>query len=518
MKKLKNIIIYIIFFSLWIAIIFAADNYFKSGKNWDANVPTTENANDTWTLTGRLDLEDSRSDAYINDWYRGTLSWRLESPLFWAFYTSKPFILKLDKKYTDSATAKDEIDNKCYNWWSWDWNWPVPEIYMMSGWILSNWNRENIWWEFYTDFVSNSYFCSNKIMYLHLFSNTLWEKEVWTWVTQTWTVDDFRKQEIYIQGIANINWNENEWILARWDQDINKVKVYVWNNAIIKRNINKNISMIYKTYLNSPWNKASWDNISDFSNDYSKEYYYIYNYSSETEDINFDWTTYINKWKKLIIENSSTPNIVNVEGINTVIVQWWNIYIKSDIKNWDDTKDLLILIAKRDKTSWNWWNIYIDPDVTNIDAVLIADWSLISLALDNIQSAIDDVDNLRKQLLIYWRVLSANNVWTDDIPYWADLYENSAYPSNTMTWNIYDLWNLRTFNLNYGGGSNTDPLCNNPDKLTPINTPTNSWAWKKECYIDNPTNDWLRWSDKLNPLIIENNTHINFLNPFILRK
>lgn len=330
--------------------------------------------------------------------------------------------------------------------------------------------------------------------------------------------DVFLNQEVYVNWIAKINWNIDNWILARHNQDINAIKTSISNNAILKENLNRNVYRVYNTYLNSSANKASWDTISNFNNDYSTEYYYVYNYSWNTENIDFKWVTYINKWKKLVIKSSSSDNIINVKWLNTVIVQWWNIYIKSDIKNWNDNKDLLILVAKRDKNTKNWWNIYIDPWVTNIDAVLIADWSLISMWWGKIQSVKDSnqVNSLRKQLLIYGKVMSSNNVWKDYIPYWADLY---SWWWQTMDWNIYDLWNLRSFSLNYWDSWKN---CTNVNKLAPIdwNWDFNlkSWAWRRNCYLSDPVNNWLRWSNKINPLIIENNLHVNFLDPFILRK
>ena len=520
MKKLKKITLTIIFLLLWVWVIFAADNFFRSWDNWDANV-TWDPANDVWTFSWRLDLEDSRSSEYINNWYRGKLTWWVESDLFGTYITDSEFTLSLKWKYSDS-TYTSEIKTKCLNWNNWT-SWPEPEIYNINWSIKSNWSLnhstwENLWGTLSTSWI-DSYFCSNKKMFLHLSSDTLWNKAVWEWVVSD--NDVFWKQEIYIQGIANINWNTASWILSRWDQEINKLKVYVWNNAMIKWNINKNIANIYKTYLNSSWwNKASWDIINNFNNSRNQENYYVYDYHNQTENISFKGSTYVNKWKKLIIENTSSDKIVEVKWINTVIVQWWNIYIKSDIKNSDDKQDLLILIAKRDKDTKNWWNIYIEPWVTNIDAVLIADWSLISMWWWNIQWIKDtnQVNSIRKQLLIYWKVLSSNNVWTDTMPYWADLYENSSYSNNKMDWNIYDLWNLRTFNLNYGWWDWVTSWCNNQNKLTPIKTTIKSWAWRRNCYLSDSTNNSLRWSDKLNPLIIENNNYINFLNPFVLRK
>jgi hypothetical protein len=525
---MKKILTYLLYFVLWLSLVYAADNYFRSWDNWDANVATYESPNDIWTFSGRLDLEDSRSSAYINNWYRWKLTWWIESNLFWTFINESDLILKLKWKYSDPSYT-NEIKTKCLDWNSWT-SWPEPEIYTISGSIISNWNLspwgtgEDLWWTFYTSWaLSDSYFCSNKKMFLHLFSETIWNKKAWSWNVSD--NDVFWKQEIYIHWIANVNWDSKQWILSRWDQEINAISIYIWNKAKIKWDINKNIAKIYKTYLWTSWNKASWDTIENFINNSWKEYFYIYDYKNNTENITFSWSTYINKWKKLIIDESVSDNITDVKWINTVLVNWWNIYIKSDIKNNNDNTDLLILIATRDKTTKNWGNIYINPNVTNIDAVLIADGSLISLSWtawnEFIQSVTDtnQKNNLRKQLLIYWKIYSKNNIWTDKMPFGSDLYENSSYTNNQMDWNIYDLWNLRTFNLNYGDSWKN---CTDVNKLAPIDWNwdylLNAWAWRKNCYLNDNIQNWLRWSDKLNPLIIENNLHIDFLDPFVLRK
>jgi hypothetical protein len=87
-----------------------------------------------------------------------------------------------------------------------------------------------------------------------------------------------------------------------------------------------------------------------------------------------------------------------------------------------------------------------------------------------------------------------------------------------MDWNIYDLWNLRTFNLNYGWWEWVISGCNDENKLTPIQTGKNSWAWRKECYNDDPIQNNLRWSDKRNPLIVEYNRYIQLINPYIFKQ
>ncbi len=492
MSKFNKSSISILVFFLWFWVVFAANNYFKEWYNWDANVAqnaTESNPNDLFKLIWRLDLEDSRTNNYINNWYRWKITWTIISDLFWDFAIKNSFNLYYKEDY-----------NSSYDCWTWE----TPlEIYNIE------WSIESsFWWEL--SIMNWSYFCSNQYTNIKFNSNSLWDKDIWT--IQWNLVDDFWKQEIYITWIANLKWDLE--ILDRGDQDINKVKVSVSSKTVIKKDINKNIFRLFKTHLDFVNNTSNI--ITDFNN-VNVENYYLYNFEWENQILNFEWWDYINKWKSLQIWNNWAWKIW-IEWIHTVIVQSWNIYINSNLYNENDNS-LLLLIAKK----WNnkGWNIYIDPDVTNIDAVLFADWSLISLEWNNIQSINDNSqkNNLRKQLLIYGSVVSSNNVWTDKIPYWADYYENSLYPGDIMSWNIYDLWNLRTFNLNYWEAWSN---CTNQTKLAPIDWYWNyieySWAWKKKCYnTDNPDVD-LRGSSKRNPLIIEYNSRIKFINPSILKK
>ena len=505
---MKKTILIILSFTLWIWIIFAAtSNYFKSWKNWDANV-TTPTANDNWTLTWRLDLEDSRTPAY-QTWDRWEIVWDIITDLFGEFTISGTLDLTYREDY-----------NLTYDCWG---DTPL-EIYNIN-WTLSS----VFWWEMILG--SSSYFCSNQYTSMRFNSHSLWDKNIWT--IQWRLIDDFDKQQISIDGIANLKWNLE--ILARWDNEINELPVSVSNNAILKRSLNKNIFQIMKIYLNSTIiNKAdSVNNIitSDFNNSSTNEEdYYLYDYSSGVDTIAFiDWTDYINKWKILHIWNDWTWEI-GITWKNTLIVDSGNIHIRSNLYNTDDTNSLLILVAQR-WDDWKGWNIYIDSDVTNIDAILIADGNLIStktnfLNVLSIQWIIDQTNEIRKQLLIYGSVLSLNSVWTDEIPYWADYYDEWTYINNIMSWSIYDLWNLRTFNLNYWDWW---AICSDDTRLVPIDWDwwylQEAWAWKRDCYNDNnetnipdPTKNNLRWSDKLNPLIIEYNNRIPFINPYILQK
>jgi len=509
---MKKIILTPLIFILWIWIVFAANNYFKFWYNWDANVIpnwTLDNPNDTFSLTWRLDLEDSRTSRYINDNYRWKITWNIVSKLFWEFElwlswsTNQKIELYLSWAYWNYNSLCNATNN--------------VEIYSLS-WAISSTH----WWEMLIG--TWSYFCSNQYTHIVFNSDRLWNKDIWINDPND-LVDDFWKQEIAISGIANLKWNVD--ILARWDDKINQLWVSVSSKALVKQNVNKRVFELFKTYVKK--GKTSTESNEDKLDVFSKtksENYYLYDYSWDSlwTNIKLNWSDYINEWKYLTIW-TDWENKIPINWKHTVIVNWWNIYINSNLYNTNDTNSLLVLVAKRWDNK-NWWNIYIDPDVTNIDAILIADWSLISMESNTIQTVDEsgNIDNLRKQLYIYGSVLSSNTVWSSTIPYGADYYDEWTYYNNKMEdwWintNIYDLWNLRTFNLNYW---DVWTNCTDSWSLAPIDWNwdyiLNAWAWRKQCYNSDPKDSDLRWSTKLNPLIIEYNKRIPLINPYILQK
>jgi len=57
-----------------------------------------------------------------------------------------------------------------------------------------------------------------------------------------------------------------------------------------------------------------------------------------------------------------------LEWKKTIVVEGWNLYIKSNILKTRDSDTLWIIVLKDD--TWSWGNIYINPEVTNIDALV----------------------------------------------------------------------------------------------------------------------------------------------------
>jgi len=485
---MKKILIAIFFLLLWIWSVYAV--YDLTWKNWDANVGTWNSENDKWILSWNIKIEDSKSSDF-EDWIRWKITWKVTSDLFWDFNIIDKFLL-------EEKTWNFEINSEC-----WD-NINKTEIYKIS-WKI----RSDFFWEMIID-ESNSYFCSNNFAKIKFNSNQLGYKDLWE-STQSDLVDNFWKQKISISWIANLKWSTWEEILTRWDSNISTLSASVSNKTLSKKYINKNIARIWKTFSD----KIEKNNSTLYNFDWKK--YFLYDFSEKEEEINFLGNTYKNKWKILTIWNSDTK----VDWKKIVIVKWWNIYIKSNIYNKNDKNSILTIVSKKTSDKTKWWNIYIDPGVTNIDAVLIADGSLISYdgsQLNQIQDVWTYKNNLRKQLLIYGSILSSNRVWTDEKPYWSDYYEDNSYiPSNNDS--IYDLSNLRTFNLSYWVSWLN---CDDENKLAPIDWKwdflKNAWAWKRECYIDDSWDSNLRKSNKTNPLIIEYNSNLKNLNPEILQK
>jgi hypothetical protein len=240
----------------------------------------------------------------------------------------------------------------------------------------------------------------------------------------------------------------------------------------------------------------------------------------------YRWTNTVtshqgNQWKILTLWTANLlTNKMSVTWENTLIVQWWNLYITNDIYN--TTKDsILTIIVKRDE--WdkrkNGWNVYIHPNVTNIDAVIIADGSILNYNWSTVLTKSNASSSLRKQLLIYWAINTKNTLWDSSTSsIWMDHYENG----NTGSGEIYSLWNLRTFQPMWNSAIPNWSNCYSFIKnVTAMNTNTTAeqyaFAWKRQCFKDDTALWSLRTTTKLAPIVIEYNPLLQSKPPRILQ-
>jgi len=505
---MKKILISIIIISWMIFTWYAVyTNLVWSKVNKDAWWKT----NDTWSFSWNYTYTDP---FWTNNWIVAKLVWEINSTLFWKFYfwtwTSN----------TPIEFRKTSGSNSC-------WVWKV--IFKIT------WNVKPANWA-WSDmtFTWGSYYCPwDNTWSGTLYSDLIGYKQMWNITntktntntntnTNNWLGAIFNKDSLVIQWISsNIkNSSFNIWNIVNTNNNNTQKSVFVdvWvNKGRLDLLVNKNISLLTKTLPLDIINP-----IKNLSLSNKNIYYY-----------NFEWKHWSisnenNKWRILQIWDStySDSNRANYQvwatGNKTVIVKWWNIYINADIY---DTTGVLVLVAKRDSTNRaNGWNIYINPNVTNIDAVMIADWSIINY---NWTSVVINSWSLMKQLYIYGSLYTKNTIWWTTNPYWSDWYI-SHWKGSTIWAVKYDLTKLRHFSLvlspnTWNCNSNFNYLVPRRD-LVSTWAIMYAWAWKRKCFnsqlgwLKNSVVSNLRWTNKFNSVIIKYNPAIKTNPPKILLK
>jgi len=513
---MKKILVSLIIISWIIFTWYAAyTNLVWSKSNSDAGW----SGNDIWNFWWNYTYSDPLG---TNWWLVAKLVWEIDSTLFWKFYFWT---------WTSTTPIKFNIfpgSNLC-----WAWNtvfkitWTVKPANLAWADMSFTWDSyycpwTNSWsWTLYSDLLGYKQIWK---------TNTLVNPAGWAWWTWIWAI--FNNDSLVVQWIV-WKWVNNSFNIWNTVNTANQntqqsVSVDVWvNKGGLDLLVNKNISLLTKTLpldITNPINSLTNKNI----------YYY-----------NFEWQHWYisnenNSWVILKIWNTNYTDAnranyqVWVQWYKTIIVKWWNIYINADIYNQNDSSSLLVLVAKRDPTNRaNGWNIYINPHVTNIDAVMIADWSIINYDDTKLPPVITNSWSLMKQLFIYGSLYTKNIIGQSALtynPYWSDWY--IKYWKTSKSWiNKYDLTKLRHFSLVL---SPSTWNCNsNFNYLVPRQNLVSTWAimyawaWKRKCFNEplrnppysvNPVVNHLRWTNKFNSVIIKYNPAVKTNPPKILLK
>jgi hypothetical protein len=134
--------------------------------------------------------------------------------------------------------------------------------------------------------------------------------------------------------------------------------------------------------------------------------------------------------------NSSLPS-----GIDTIIVEWWDLIINWDILKQDANKLNSIIVLK--DSNWNGWNLWINKNVKFISAIIFVDGAIFSW---NSEYYWSDTGEAVNQLFIKWSIISNNTIW------WA-LLSNELKCPYVYEWNCdkqaakrYDFYFFRHFN------------------------------------------------------------------------
>lgn len=270
--------------------------------------------------------------------------------------------------------------------------------------------------------------------------------------------------------IIDYTWNETVWaptVFAKpyieYKVDNHIVKYQLWedtaptNTTNSTYNDNSKITLSWKDFL---WVKILWSqqlfwkytltkqegNFSDIlkkaelRRDIRKNAYTIIKWMNSWESL---WKIYYIKWNKNISD-------LNTENIDTIIVKDWNLVIDRNID-----KTLWIIVLKDNYVvGWDmtkWWNVYITSNVTYIDAIIYADWWLISKYYSS-----NRTEELNKQLVLKWSLFTRNTVW------WAikSIQGNYLLPGGKTTNSFSE---AREYDLDYIRRWNEWALLNNND-------------------------------------------------------
>ncbi len=515
---------------------------------------------DTWTFkVDNILIFDSDRSSYQDPTkkYRWLLQGTITSSLFGIFTPHSKDL------WDNWLILKDlEADGQCGQW---------QHTYSISGSIISP-----LFWVLNV-INEKSRFCPNSLETFIVFSSPLLPKKILynlgldedeeedieqnvgdssftITFSGTTTTNVFEKQQVAILGITSADWDIDTLLNESGNKGINEINSSKWILPVFGNEINNRVSKLTR---NAPDDTKQVVDMSIESFDSDKamvtiwdEKIFYFNYEGREDPS----TSLLNKWFTVTLwkpaqtfDGNNRENFqTQVEGKNTLIVKWANVYIKSDIYN-KDKNSLLTIVAQRDSKN-NGGNIYIDPDVTNIDGVLIADGSLLSYRNKKILNRNTDNDSglLARQLYIYGMLFTKNTIGSNKVPYGSDhsIFGNKDAFSSKKE-NPYDLANIRGFQARYaaswalkdcgGGIANQYWTAGYIDtgaweqKLKKIKE--YAWAGKMKCFNGKiNTNlspealpfakpaDHLRTIDKQNALIIQHNPSIQSLSPYVLSK
>ncbi len=336
----------------------------------------------------------------INKWFivGTTQTWTLDVTPSW----SKEVYLEYgyyDSSLTDPHRQHNKIDlnYKKSSWVSWD---VSAEGYKTS------YSSLTLFWtsssNLFTKLVQNGTLTTaEQKTYLatHIKTTVWWKEVVYSsdiyWMNRyNWTPNWDNTSQRWVK-ITWITHSQNQVDLVSW-QSASDISI-LWNleKSYLQRDVRENAYSLIKNISPSNWAVMNITNVNQSSP------------WKRLGDVLYFW--WLN-WDNVVINLSW-----NYSWIKTIFVEWWNVYVKSNILASNKSTDILWIVSLKNN-SWNWWNIYIHPDVLEVDAVLYADRAIVSY--DGSEISPDNwwtYEYLSKQLYIYWTVFSNNTIgWSVD--------------------------------------------------------------------------------------------------------
>lgn len=237
----------------------------------------------------------------------------------------------------------------------------------------------------------------------------------------------------------NLNWILVKYYLSRYE---------TWNDLTP-------IELIWSTFN---WLRVIWWIQSDWKSEFIWQWKNISSLLTSTfrDEIRKNAYTYIAQMKSGQILNSvkyvEWDTIISwTQDYETLVVKDWNVIISWDLNISKKKLGIIVLKDNYDVNSdyTNKWNVYVEPSVTNINAIIYADWWVISTDSNWTPFTTDSLSRtkaLQNQLIVNWSFFTRNTIWWAQYVWWYYLLPGWSKTSDFNKAMIYDLNYLRTWN------------------------------------------------------------------------
>lgn len=379
------------------------DNPISDSLQWplDFDFKPTVYTNISWSIKNLWFIVWTQSGSRIDViWWTPTNVY-LE---YWYFdWTNHNAHSKLDLKYSKTFVSPSYVNVKEGHQSSIWWLSTVPNFWTLSSNIFTNLSQSGS----LTTAEQNTYFASHIQTVVWLKTSVYSSDIIWMnryeWISG---IDNTSQRWLKITWLTH---SQNQIDIVTWQSTTSWDISLLWNleKSYFQRDVRKNAYSLVKEVTPNNWSLNPIVYNLDLSNDE--------NWVELWDVLYFGWLD----WENVEINLSW-----NYSWVKTILVEWWNVYIKWDILANDKTKDVLWIIALKNDTTWNGWNIYINPNVLEVDSILYADRALVSYDWNELSPANGwTYEYLNKQLYIYWTVFSNNTIgWSVQSPYKCPFY------------------------------------------------------------------------------------------------
>lgn len=230
-----------------------------------------------------------------------------------------------------------------------------------------------------------------------VYSSYVYWMDRYAW-TPTW--DNTSQRWVKIEWLTH---SQRQAELVAWQEWTDYALLWNLEKSVLQRDIRRNAYSLVREITPSNWSRniTTLDQTSPWVQIWDVLYFWWLSWSNVTLNLS-TWFS----WNK------------------TILIEWWNLFISSNILANNINQDILWIIVLKD-INWNWWHIFINKDVTEINAILYADKAIAS----SDTTIITETDDLNK-------ILSPENGWTYDYLNRQLYIYGSVFSNNTIWWSV----------------------------------------------------------------------------------